>query len=99
MASMMNLPTPWGPAQHVKDYGQGILEVETAGHGGIYVPNELLHLIPAKERRFAAAWSHGWGENWFEEDCAAISPMYHFGLRPERMEDVKKWYNNQKWGE
>ena len=60
--------TPWGRAQHVNSLGkEGIVVASTAGHGGIYVPNELLNRIPEKQRRWAKKWSGS--ENWYEEDC------------------------------
>jgi hypothetical protein len=65
----MNMETPWGEAQTVRDIGDGILQVTTACHGGYFVPQELLYRIPESQRDYAAAWS-GSG-NWFEEDDAA----------------------------
>jgi hypothetical protein len=66
--------TPWGESQTVRDLGQGVLMVTTAGHGGIYVPSTLvLHRIPKIERAYAAQWSGS--ECWYEEDCAAAIPM------------------------
>jgi hypothetical protein len=97
ITEMTGMLTPWGPAQFTRNFGNGVFMVETAGHGGIYVPPELIHKIPQKERDFAAAWSHGWGENWFEEDCAAISPAYHLRLYPDRMEEIEKYYKNQEF--
>lgn len=68
--------TPWGTAQTVKDCGGGIYKVGTAGHGGIYVPDEMLVRISEREKAFAERWSGS--RNWYEEDCAAVSVMYHF---------------------
>lgn len=89
--------SPWGPIQEITDHGQGILTVYTASHGGVYVPPELLNKIPTVERNFAARWSYGWGECWFEEDCAAISPIFHFNLMPDKADKVTAWYEQQKW--
>ena len=73
---MMNcVTTPWGEAQTVRVMENGCFVVSTAGHGGIYVPNELLNMIPKEERLFAKQYSGS--ENWYEEDCCALSPMYH----------------------
>ena len=82
------IKTPWGPAQHVKDHGQGVLSVDTAGHGGIYVPSELLRLIPAAEQRFAARWSGS--VNWYEEDCAAAIPMFRLGHLFQDIPEAKR---------
>lgn len=60
--------TPWGRAQHVTELGQGIKGVDTPGHGGIYVPDELLPRISEAGRRHAKRWSRS--ENWYEEDCS-----------------------------
>ena len=62
-------PSPWGAVQHVSEYGQGIVMVSTAGHGGFYVPTPLLGRINADRVKWSAAWSGS--RNWFEEDCAA----------------------------
>ena len=58
--------TPWGRAQDVREVADGITLVTTAGHGGLYVTRPM----PADARAYAAAWSHGWGARWYEEDCA-----------------------------
>jgi hypothetical protein len=62
------METPWGPTQHVSPLGaEGILEVSTPGHGGIFVPDHLLPRIPAGQRAWAKKWARS--ENWYEEDC------------------------------
>ncbi len=61
------IETPWGRSQSVRQLAQGILRVDTAGHGGYFVADELLHLIPKAHRQWAARWSGS--ENWYEEDC------------------------------
>lgn len=60
--------TPWGFAQTRTAVGeQGIVSVSTPGHGGYYVPDDLLPYIPQHHRQWAAKWSGS--ENWYEEDC------------------------------
>ena len=65
------MQTPWGPSQSIRVLGQvngeDILEVTTAGHGGIFVPPAVLHLIPTHRRKRAAQWSGN--DCWYEEDC------------------------------
>ena len=61
--------TPWGIADSVEQLGQGILSVSTPSHGGIWVPAALLDRIDYRGREEAMKWSHGWGGQWFEEDC------------------------------
>lgn len=70
--------TPWGAAQHWKELGPGVWQCDTASHGGIWLSPQRLRLIPEGGRRFAAAWSHGHGQAWFEEDCAALQVIAAF---------------------
>ena len=72
--------TPWGSADQVSAIGIGILSVQTPGHGGIFVPDELLTLMPAALRN--SNQYSGTGSNWFEEDvewalvCAAFPHLF-----------------------
>ena len=50
----------------------------TPSHGGYYVPLALGSAIPARWREFAALWSHGNGDGWYEEDVAAIAVLLTF---------------------
>src|SRR5262245_16604805 len=59
--------TPWGLADSQKFIGGGIVRVDTASHGGYYVPDRHLHRIPQDQQTWAARWSGS--RNWFEEDC------------------------------
>lgn len=70
------LETPWDVAQTARDVGQGVLCVTTAGHGGYYVPDELLSRIPEACQLWAAKWSGS--RNWYEEDCcwAAVAVAF-----------------------
>ena len=54
--------TPWGPSQHEDHIGMGIISIQTAGHGGYFVPPEIRKLIPAPARKTFA------GPGWYEED-------------------------------
>lgn len=87
--------TPWGHSQHVYPKGDGVLVVDTAGHGGVFVPDELLHLIPEDEQAYAARWSHS--RNWYEEDCAAASPYKHLpqlAVDASRQDMLNNWYKS-----
>ena len=68
--------TPWGPAQSVRAIGQGVFRVDTAGHGGYFVPASLLYRIPPEQQAWAAGWSGS--EHWYEEDCcwAAVAVAF-----------------------
>lgn len=84
--------TPWGHADIVTPLGScGIRQVHTPGHGGIFVPSELLPMIPVKDREYARRWSGS--EQWFEEDCAAALVYDAFPhLIPEgREQAIKQW--------
>lgn len=69
--------SPWGRIQHVETLAPGIVAVETAGHGGIWVSLDRLASIPQKHRDYAARWSGS--EQWYEEDCAAACIVVAFG--------------------
>ena len=66
-------PTPWGPVQHLAIIAPGIVEVATASHGGIWLSPDRLYVVSPDWRAYAAEWSKGWGDAWFEEDCAACA--------------------------
>jgi len=54
--------TPWGPAQQEENIGMGIIRVDTAGHGGYFVPPDARRMMPkAALKTFA-------GLGWYEED-------------------------------
>ncbi|GAB2733332.1 DUF7007 domain-containing protein [Nocardioides pakistanensis] len=66
--------TPWGAAQTAHHVAPGIVQVSTAGHGGIKVSKERNALIPPALRN---------NSGWYEEDCeAAIVGMYHPEVMP-----------------
>ncbi len=68
--------TPWGHADHYENLGGGIFSVSTPSHGGLFVPDDMLHCIPAEQRAWAKKWSKS--ENWYEEDCcwAAVAVAF-----------------------
>jgi hypothetical protein len=89
--------TPWGVSQTVKPCGNdGVLYVETASHGGVYVPNTLLGRIPKDEQAYAAQWSGS--ANWYEEDCAAAIPIFRLRDCFPQFSDEKAeaYYNSVK---
>lgn len=62
---MGHISTPWGISQTEKEIADGILDVTTAGHGGMRISadrwTELIKTIPNVE-----SWT---GKGWLEEDC------------------------------
>jgi hypothetical protein len=73
--------SPWGKLQGVDRFivphiGGGsadnvAVSCSTARHGGIWLAPHIAHSMPQWCQRFASAWSHGWGPQWYEEDTAA----------------------------
>lgn len=65
--------SPWGAVQNSRQIARGIVEVDTASHGGI-------HLSPTLNAKVHAAWRDPKG--WYEEDCewaiVALTFPQHF---------------------
>jgi hypothetical protein len=83
--------TPWGWADSVCEIAPGIIQIETPSHGGIWLSPDRLEVVAPDYRAFAAKWSHGWGEAWFEEDCAAyavIATWPELFATPDRPEAI-----------
>lgn len=56
--------SPWGLVQSQKELAPGIVQVETASHGGIYLDPERYAQMPAPMK------TTGYSANgWYEEDC------------------------------
>ena len=76
--------TPWGAADNSKELGDGVYEVSTPGHGGIYMGAEARAAIPADVRRTFIN-----GGAWAEEDCEmviALALLEAKGkVKPERL--------------
>lgn len=77
--------TPWGTADSVHRYSDGIAFVSTSSHGGFKVPAKLNRRIPPPLRK---------GDGWYEEDCEwAIVALFHpdspaFGSDGKSRDDV-----------
>ena len=63
-----NSPTPWGPAQHLSHLGSGVHLIDTAGHGGLFVPHGTRTSMPAEVVDIVLN-EPGWASQWAEEDC------------------------------
>ena len=70
--------SPWGPIQYAHNLAEGIVFVSTASHGGFWLSQERRDAVPALWRRYAAHWAHGWGDQWYEEDCARSAVILTF---------------------
>lgn len=95
---MSTLETPWGPAEHTKDIGGGILRVDTPSHGGYFVPPALNVLVPSiwRESSFNKQAMNG----WYEEDCdwfmvALTFPMQFPKQATQPAEQARKWFTER----
>lgn len=70
--------TPWGRCDSCREIAPGIYSVSTPSHGGYFIADEQICLVSQAWREFAAKWSHGWGDRWFEEDCAVYGVIATF---------------------
>jgi len=88
--------SPWGRIQSQRSICEGILLVETAGHGGFYVEPSRLAELPDNVR-YAKRFNSG---SWYEEDCEAYIVIVAFpevcealGIDRDRaMEGLTRWY-------
>lgn len=79
----MAMHTPWGAAQTQRQIARGIIEVSTAGHGGI-------HLSRTLNAKVHPAWRDRKG--WYEEDneWAFVVLTFPDCFPSERVEDAHK---------
>lgn len=77
--------SPWGAVQMRRDSqsNPGVFQVSTAGHGGVYVPEKYLPMIPTDVQNIMGAkWSGS--ANWYEEDGGVNAPLAYLpGLAEE----------------
>lgn len=74
---LKNKETPWGFSQQAYAIGAGLIKYSTAGHGGMFVPAEMLAEMPGGLRCNVYAG----GGSWFEEDCEASLVRLAFPAR------------------
>lgn len=74
--------TPWGESQWEKDLAPGILDVGTAGHGGIHLNPERNAQIPVYMRN---------PSGWYEEDVEWAIPAIVFPNAFRRYSGIKEW--------
>lgn len=67
ITDVINSRTPWGTADEVTQIVDGIYWVETPGHGGFYLSEEMNSQVPnsLKQQTFRELGTTG----WYEEDC------------------------------
>jgi hypothetical protein len=65
--------SPWGRVEDVREFGDGVVFVSTAGHGGFWL---------SADRHRALQSRHGFktfaGGAWYEEDCDAAVVVVAF---------------------
>ncbi|MBT3812433.1 MAG: hypothetical protein HON51_05605 [Gammaproteobacteria bacterium] len=71
-----SIHTPWGISQNIETISRGIQFVDTTGHGGVKVSDELNKKIPnwVREGTFGKLGLDG----WYEEDCDWCIPVIVF---------------------
>ena len=71
-----SIHTPWGNSQNIEKISRGLEFVDTSGHGGIKVSDELNKQIPlwVKEGTYRKLGLEG----WYEEDCDWCIPVIVF---------------------
>lgn len=68
--------SPWGQVQHQEQLADGIIMVDTAGHGGIWLSPDRQRQLPDWAHKTASTYCPK--PTWWEEDCEALVPMYVF---------------------
>jgi hypothetical protein len=64
----IDMHTPWGKSDYSERFAPGIVFYGTSSHGGIHLsPARVAGMIP---ELLAANVASGYGEQWYEEDCA-----------------------------
>jgi hypothetical protein len=105
MIQKFTTSTPWGRVQHQKQIAPGLVQCDTAGHGGYWLSPERWQKLRAL---FPTQCSYG-GEQWLEEDCdwalAALAFPECFDARsifyavatvqgsPDYMKEPRAWLN------
>ena len=64
-----NAESPWGRIQQTQRLADGIVEVVTASHGGVWLSAERLAQMPP---------SHVSLDGWYEEDVEVLFPLHAF---------------------
>ena len=62
--------SPWGQIQEAYEMCQGIIQVHTAGHGGLWISDEYIDKLPSHFNR----------RRWHEEDVEAAKCLQQLGL-------------------
>ena len=76
--------SPWGQIDGIEELADGIVQVFTPGHGGIWLSPERLAAMPAEQRST---------DGWYEEDCEAVFPLARFldECKPASSQHRERW--------
>ncbi len=77
-AAMSTPLTPWGYADETREIAPGNVFYSTPSHGGYRLSVDRLASVSASDRAYAAKRLNGWGDSWYEEDCAAAIVVVTF---------------------
>lgn len=75
--------SPWGRIDFSEELADGIWQVQTPGHGGIWISPQRRQQMPKELRE----WLSKYGDTpngWYEEDCDWVVPCLAF---PEEFGD------------
>lgn len=81
--------SPWGKIDHCETVVNGIYMVYTNSHGGVYVCDAYLKIMPKHLNN---------GTNWYEEDCEILKvilafPAFFVVDRKEIQDQYNFWFN------
>ena len=68
------METPWGSIQQYEIIADGLIQVSTAGHGGLWLSDERMKALPKSYEPFTGA------NRWAEEDEDMALVLQHFNL-------------------
>lgn len=79
----MPATTPWGAAQGAEGYGDGVVSVHTAGHGGFWLSEDAWRRMPRAVRDVSTFAGGRWYEE--DEDWALVAVGLHQHFDDERV--------------
>jgi hypothetical protein len=83
--------SPWGAVEHVTQLAEGIWQIDTASHGGIFLSDQRMAEMPVERRE--TKYSKG---GWFEEDCdwALVAVTFPDAFKDEHVEIAREIVRN-----
>lgn len=83
------MQTPWGTADHVETYDNGVVRVSTPSHGGMFCNPELNERVPEPLRN-----ADGWYEEDLDAHCVVVAFPECFGAEDveQATKVIRDWY-------